>query len=57
VRGLERLGDLSRDAERFVQRQCSSQQALREILAVDELHDERASIDRLLEPVVRGRYD
>ena len=40
VRLLEGLGDLLRDSDRLVDRDRPALQALREVLALDELHDE-----------------
>ena len=41
VRGFERLGDLLRDRQRFVERNRAARDPLREVLALDEFHDER----------------
>ena len=43
VRGFERLGDLLRDGQRVVERHGSARDALRQIVAFDELHHEGAS--------------
>jgi hypothetical protein len=43
VSRLERVDDLSRNRERSVQRQGPARDDVREVLAGDELHDERAS--------------
>jgi hypothetical protein len=51
VRGLERVGDLSRDAERFLQRQRPNGETLHQRLARNELHDERQRAVAVLEPV------
>ncbi len=40
VRGLERVGDLQRDPERILDRQCASPQTIGQRFAFDELHDE-----------------
>jgi hypothetical protein len=42
VGGFERFGDLPRDRQRLVGRHRTARDALSEILAVDELHDDRA---------------
>ena len=53
VRGLQRLGQLAGDRQRFIQRQCAAQDALREVLSVDELHRDRVHRARLLDAVNR----
>src|SRR5438094_5579454 len=40
VRGIERVGKLSRDRERLLQRNRTAHDPLREILTIDELHDD-----------------
>ena len=50
VRGLERLGDLARDRQRFVDRKRPRRFAGR-VLAFDELHDERERTAALLSAV------
>ena len=42
VRRFERLGDLPRDRQRLVDRDRAARDPLREILALDEFHHERA---------------
>ena len=42
VRGGEGVGKLPRDMQRFVHRQRTARDPLREVLALDELHHERA---------------
>ena len=42
VRRFERLGDLLRDRQRLVERDRAARDPLRQILAFDQLHDERA---------------
>ena len=42
VRRFERLGDLLRDRQRFVERDRAARDALREIVALDQFHHERA---------------
>ena len=42
VRRFERLRDLFRDGQRFVERDRAAGDPLREILALDQLHDEGA---------------
>ena len=54
VRGLERLGDLARDRERLGERQRPARDARREVVALDELHHERADAARLLDAVDGG---
>ena len=49
-----RVGDLLRDRRRLRDRQRAARDQCREVVAVDELHDERARASRLLEPVDRG---
>ena len=51
VRGFERLGHLFRDRQRLVDRDGAARDALREILALDELHHERADAGRFLDAV------
>ena len=41
VRGFERVGDLLRDRQRFVERDRAARQPLRQIVAFDQFHDER----------------
>ena len=40
VRGLERLGDLAGDRDRLVERDRPAREARRQVLALDQLHDE-----------------
>ena len=51
VCGFERLGDLSRDRQRLVERQRTARDELRQILALDELHDQGAHLADFLEAV------
>ncbi len=51
VRRLERLGQLPGDAERVGNRERPLREALLEREALDELHDDRAPVADLLEPV------
>ncbi len=54
VGGLERLGNLSRDGQRFADRDDRLGNPLRERVAVDELeHERRGAVDRL-EAIDRG---
>ena len=53
VRRFERLGDLLRDRQRFVERDRAARDPLRQILALDEFHHERVHAAGLLEPVDR----
>ena len=50
VRGFERLGDLLRDRQRFVERNRSARDALRQVLAFDQLHHQ-ARVPLLLDAV------
>ena len=54
VRGLERLGDLRRHGDRFVDRDRPALQALGEVLAVHQLQHEEELPLRLLEAVDGG---
>ena len=42
VRGFECLGDLPGDGQRLVERNRASRDTLREVVALDQLHHERA---------------
>src|SRR5262249_58065251 len=53
MRRFERLRDLLRDWERFIDWDRATRDALREILALDEFHDERGQVARTLEAVDR----
>ena len=56
VRGGERLGDLTADLERLLDRQRPPRQALRQRLAFEELHDQEqsaADFDRQLADVIQ----
>src|ERR1044071_1582013 len=53
VRGLERIGNLQRDAQRRVDTQRATLQPLGEGFAFDELHDEEMTAVVLLESVER----
>ena len=64
VRGLERVRDLEREADRLVDRDGSARDALLERLAGDELEDEEAqgvdlleAVDRRDVRVIQGRED
>ena len=58
VRRFEGFGDLARDGQRLVKRNGSARDPLREILTLDELHDEGAHAARFLETVdVRRCWD
>ena len=50
VRGFERVGDLLRDRQRFVERDRAARDALRQILALDEFHHERGAAPDLSRP-------
>ena len=54
VRGFKRYGNLSGDGQRFVNRDRPARDALREILALDQLHHESLHAVGVLEPVDRG---
>ena len=54
VRGFERLRDLLRDGQGFVERQGSARDALRQIVTFDELHHERGHAPAFFEAVDRG---
>jgi hypothetical protein len=54
VRRLERLGDLFRDAQCVLERDCAGPQPLREILALDQLHDEGAYVTGFFKAVDIG---
>ncbi len=43
VRRFERVGDLFRDRQRFVERNRAARDALRQILALDQFHHERVT--------------
>ena len=51
VRGFERLRDLPRDGQRLVERDGAARHALGQVLAFDELHDERPRVAGVLEAV------
>jgi len=51
VRRLERVGDLPRDRQRLGERNRPPLEDRAQVLAVDQLHHERAGASRLLEPV------
>ena len=58
VRGFECLGDLLRDRQRFVQRDCAPPEALREVLAFDQLHHEGMHVQALGSRLRQGwRFD
>lgn len=48
---FERFGDLPRDRQGLVDRNRAARSPLRQILALDELHDESVRASGLLEPV------
>ena len=54
VRGFERLRDLLRDGQGFVERQGTARDALREIVAFDELHHQGGHAPAFFEAVDRG---
>ena len=51
VRGLERFRDLPRDRQRFVERHRPARETLREVVALDQLHDQSGRVSRLFEAV------
>jgi hypothetical protein len=51
VRRFERLGNLPRYWQRLGDRNCSTCEALRQVLTLDQLHDERRDAVRLFEAV------
>ena len=51
VRRFERLGNLLRDRQRLVERDRAARDPLRQILALDQFHDERAHAAGFLEAV------
>ena len=51
VRGFERLRDLPRDRQRLVERDRSTRDPLRQIVAVDQFHHERLDAVGVLQPV------
>ncbi len=53
VRRFERLGDLLRKGQGFVERNWSARDPLRQVIALDEFHHERESAAALFEPVNR----
>ncbi len=54
VRGFERLRDLSRDGQHFVQRNRSARDAVGERVAVDELEHERSHTISVFQSVDRA---
>ena len=54
VRRLERLRDLLRDRQRFVERDRAARNTLREIVALDEFHHEGLDAVGVLQPVDGG---
>ena len=51
VRRLQGIGDLLQDRQRFVERHSSAGDPVGKILPLDEFHDQRVAIRRLLEAV------
>ena len=51
VRGVEAIGDLARDGERFVHRNGPAREPLAEVFAGDQLHRQRKRALRVLEAV------
>ena len=54
VRGFERLGDLLRDRQRFVDRDRATRDALGQVLALDQFHHERGDAAAFFEAVDGG---
>ena len=54
VRGLERIGDLLRDRQRFVEGDRPARDPLRQIVTLDQLHHKGAHTAALLDPVDGG---
>ena len=54
VRRLERLGDLLRVGERFFEGERAGSEVLREVFALDELHDEKVAPGNFFEGVDGG---
>ena len=54
VRGFERLGNLLRDRQRFVEGNRTLRNALRQVIALDQLHHERGNALALFEAVDGG---
>ena len=52
--GLERVGNLTGHGQRLVERNGPTRDPLRQVLAGDELHDQRRDAVRILEPVNGG---
>ena len=55
VRGLERVGDLARDGQRVAERQRDRARSLRQIVALNQLHDQRTARCPVLTPRARRR--
>src|SRR6266436_897347 len=51
VRGFERFNDLIRDGQCFIERYRAARNSLREVFALDELHDQKDRMGR------KGRLD
>ena len=54
VRGFERVRDLFRNGQRLVKRNRAARDALREIVALNEFHDERGNARTFFKPVDGG---
>jgi hypothetical protein len=54
MRRFERVRDLFRDRQRFVDRDRPARNALRQVLAFDEFHREGPEAPAFFEPVDRG---
>ena len=53
VRGVERVGDLLRDRQRLVERDRAARDPRRQVVAVDQFHDQGGEVRCLLEAVDR----
>jgi hypothetical protein len=51
VRGFERVGDLTRDGQCLIERNRAARDALRQVLAFDEFHDQRTDAIRFFQSV------
>ena len=54
MRGFERVRDLFRNGQRLIKRNRAARDALREIVALDEFHDERGGARTFFKPVDGG---
>ena len=54
MRGVERVRDLGRNGQRLIKRNRAARDALREVVALDEFHDERGGARTFFKPVDGG---